>query len=452
MAAPDKVKANPTKAFFVRTITKDISLADCILDLIDNSVDGAWKLLGGEPITLSSAHDLAKFRIDIIISADQFGIRDNCGGISFDDAVEYAFTFGRKDNEPTEKYSIGVYGIGMKRAVFKIGNRILVHSSHKSGKTFKSFSVPIDVEKWLKSGDDRNWDFDLDPAKDLPAPGVEITIKQLNEGASALFSSPAFLQSLKRVIGRDYALHIHRGLTIRVNGEKVAGWRIEVRQGGEFRPMRVAYQESLPGGKVNIEIVAGMSRPPPDTSEPEDNEDDEDRSGWYVICNGRIVLAANKTEISGWGTENWPKWHPQYAGFLGFVVFSAESASILPLTTTKRNVEVTALVYRRALAKMRDASRGWIDYTNHRKPTLNEAKRLEAETKSLSIYDITPQASLALPKFGTRKSVRVANIHYQMPLEKVRNLAREFGSINMAYREVGIKSFEYAYTDHVEEK
>jgi hypothetical protein len=42
-----KAGANPTKAFFVTMITRDITLEDCILDLIDNSVDGANGFGGG---------------------------------------------------------------------------------------------------------------------------------------------------------------------------------------------------------------------------------------------------------------------------------------------------------------------------------------------------------------------------------------------------------------------
>ena len=34
------IKAGPTKAFFVRMLTRDIELADAILDLLDNCVDG----------------------------------------------------------------------------------------------------------------------------------------------------------------------------------------------------------------------------------------------------------------------------------------------------------------------------------------------------------------------------------------------------------------------------
>src|SRR5262245_36948937 len=112
MPMPDKAKGDPTKAFFVRTITRDISLSDCILDLIDNSVDGAWQSEGSRPSTLEAKTNLSKYKIEIHISSKSFSILDNCGGISLDEAANYAFTFGRRDSEPNEKYSIGVYGIG----------------------------------------------------------------------------------------------------------------------------------------------------------------------------------------------------------------------------------------------------------------------------------------------------------------------------------------------------
>jgi hypothetical protein len=40
-------------------ITRDITLEDCILDLIDNSVDGAWRGAGSRPIGLAEEADLA---------------------------------------------------------------------------------------------------------------------------------------------------------------------------------------------------------------------------------------------------------------------------------------------------------------------------------------------------------------------------------------------------------
>lgn len=37
----DTAQASPTKQFFVSMLTRDISLADAILDLLDNCLDGA---------------------------------------------------------------------------------------------------------------------------------------------------------------------------------------------------------------------------------------------------------------------------------------------------------------------------------------------------------------------------------------------------------------------------
>ena len=35
------IEGNPTKTFFIDMITRDISIKDAIIDLLDNSIDGA---------------------------------------------------------------------------------------------------------------------------------------------------------------------------------------------------------------------------------------------------------------------------------------------------------------------------------------------------------------------------------------------------------------------------
>lgn len=444
-----KVDANPTKAFFVRMITRDISLEDCILDLIDNSVDGAWKLEGGRTMSLTDDTDLSKYRIELNATQERFSIRDNCGGISFDEAVEYAFTFGRKDNEAPDNYSIGVYGIGMKRAVFKLGEEVTIKSTYKKDdQNIESFKVPIDVPKWLREGK-RDWDFDIESSDHLPSLGVEITVTRLHEGISASFGSPLFLQDLKRTIARDYALHLRRGLTIFLNNEQIKGWKIELLQGSGLEPMRDSYRDGTNGSSVNVEILAGMAAPPPESSEPDDAVDGDNRYGWYVVCNGRIVLAADKSEVSGWGSEGWPQWHPQYSGFMGIIVFSSQSAALLPLTTTKRSVDVSSGVYRRARPRMREVSKQWIGYTNARKLAVDEAKQIENQARPKSIFDVAQRAHVSLPIIASKPKVRTANIAYSMPLQRVRDLAEGLGNINMSYRDVGMNSFERAYSDLV---
>lgn len=91
-----RANAHPTRAFFVRMLTRDISLEDCILDLIDNSIDAAWGSITAKPTKLQSGTKLKKFHIELTVSESTFVISDNCGGISLDDAANYAFTFGRE--------------------------------------------------------------------------------------------------------------------------------------------------------------------------------------------------------------------------------------------------------------------------------------------------------------------------------------------------------------------
>ena len=143
-----KADASPTKEFFVNMITRDITLEDSILDLIDNSIDAAWQMAGSHAITLEDETDLSNFQISLTFSEDEFTITDNCGGMTLSNAVNHAFSFGRKASQEPEEFSIGVYGIGMKRAVFKLGTNVRVRSQFlEDDGSVLSFAVPINVSE-----------------------------------------------------------------------------------------------------------------------------------------------------------------------------------------------------------------------------------------------------------------------------------------------------------------
>lgn len=448
----NRAAAYPTKSFFVRMITRDITLEDCILDLIDNSVDGAWRCEGSHPMGLADGADLSKYHIHIDANPDRFAIKDNCGGMTLDDAIKYAFSFGRPSAQHDD-YSIGVYGIGMKRAAFKLGEDIRVRSTftEESGKKLP-FAVPILVADWLKDNNPP-WDFDIVDDEPLDEDGVEIIVRSLSAGTKSAFDSPAFIQNLRRMIARDYSLHLNRGLKIFLNGAEITGWKIELMQSDDFKPMRLDYEDEVDGERVFVEVIGGMAAPPPESSDPSEHDDGDRRFGWYVVCNGRIVLAADKTTVSGWGTEDWPQWHRQYSGFIGLILFTSANAAALPLTTTKRSVDTSSEIYRRARPPMRNVTKGWISYTNQRKQALEEAKIKESQTARVAIYNVPKLDVAKLPTFEPKPPVeRIASINYSVPLARLRKLARELGSINMTYRDVGQKSFEYAYSDLVGEE
>jgi hypothetical protein len=236
-----------------------------------------------------------------------------------------------------------------------------------------------------------------------------------------------------------------RGLQIFVNGTQVVGWKLELYENEHFSPMREKYEDGL----VTVEIVAGMAFPPPDDREPDERKGQPDVSGWYVMCNGRVVLAADTSALTGFG-RSLPKWHKQYTGFAGVVMFSAENPILLPMTTTKRNVDVSNAVYQRALTRMHGPARAWIDYTNVRKQDLDAAKPLEGGASGKDLFEVVPSAALKVPALARPPSrERPANVNYSVPLAKLRKLAGAFGTTTMSYRDVGLTSFSYAYDDLV---
>ena len=365
-------KAQPTKEFFVQMITKDISLKDCILDLIDNCLDGARRTSQSEKEDMK----YKGFRASLKITSEVFSIEDNCGGISISNAIDYAFRFGRNPNAPADgENSIGLYGIGMKRAIFKIGNKIRINSSTESD----SFICGISADEWLMHD---KWEFELeDGEKDRT--GTEIFITDLLDGISKEFADPTFINGLISIIARDYALFIESGFEIFVNEQEVQGNSYKVRTSEEFQPYRHTYHDF----GVQVNILAGMASLPPNSSEPGDRVD-PNTSGWFVVCNDRVVLAADKSDRTVWGNNGFTRWHPQYNGFLGMVLFNSRDPSLLPWTTTKRDIDRSSPLFRRALTKMRLATSNWTEYTTRRKADLDKAKEIESKTSDTTIFTV----------------------------------------------------------------
>jgi hypothetical protein len=101
---------------------------------------------------------------------------------------------------------------------------------------------------------------------------------------------------------------------------------------------------------------------------------------------------------------------------------------------------------------MRELTRKWIDYTNQRKQALEDAKQKEQEAHWIPIHSVSLRQSVQLPELIARESEPVANVQYSVPLQRMRSLARKFGSVNLPYREVGLRSFNYAYREKVGEE
>ena len=176
-----RADASPRKRFFLEMFTRDIPLIDCILDLVDNSIDA---LVRKEEIDVSESllsvkdkEDEKKNRqmgeVNIQLSPDSFVIEDNSGGITHQEAEEEIFRFGAPE---APRGQLGVYGVGLKRAIFKIGRQIKMVSRTEN----EGFSIDIDVDDWAKDDDD--WTFPItyvSGANSRPAAGTRIVITNL---------------------------------------------------------------------------------------------------------------------------------------------------------------------------------------------------------------------------------------------------------------------------------
>src|SRR5258706_7202288 len=118
---PKRINGSPTKDFFIHMLVRDIPLNRAVIDLVDNSVDGARRL------RKDASYDGLWVRLEI--KPTHFRIADNCGGIPVNIARDYAFRFGRPPGAPSIEGSIGQFGVGMKRTFFKLGRKLAVESA-----------------------------------------------------------------------------------------------------------------------------------------------------------------------------------------------------------------------------------------------------------------------------------------------------------------------------------
>lgn len=428
-----KIHASPTKEFFINMITRDIGLEECIFDLLDNSLDGANRQLEGA--SPDPEKRFAGYYSRITIADNSFIIEDNCGGIALDDAVDYAFHFGRRTDAPdTQGNPIGLYGIGMKRAVFKIGKSISIESITDN----ESFAVNIDVDAWSQDPDD--WDFDVDPIDKSEPKGTLISISNIKKGINSYFTDPNFANTLVRETAKYYSFFLQQGFKIHINEVEVLPHGYQLKQSAAFQPIHFSYQDEE---GVTVAISAGLAGTPPEDTSPEVRLPKTEYYGWFVLCNERVVLAGDKTRETGWGIDPTPNWHPQYNGFMGIVSFTSHDAKLLPWTTTKREIDLTSEVYRRALVKMQDAVRPYLNYTNARKDDIEAARKLEDDAVMAPVQKLSQNKQMRLPTFKKKEKVEMATILYTQPKELVLKVAESLGNRNMAYKYVGIKTLEY---------
>ena len=280
---PDYVDAQPDKRFFVEMLTRDIELAPAIIDLVDNSIDGAKRLRPD-----ADDQRFSGLWVRVRLDEDVFEIVDSCGGFNRLHAATYAFKFGRDALQPDTPGEVGQFGVGMKRAIFKLGRRFTVAS--RSGE--ETWKVEMDVDEWLE---DKNadWKFPIaDGGEDAPAdPGTLVRCQKLLPAARTRLRQRAFESRVLGEISMRHAIALQNGLKIEVNGRDLVPRIPALISSDLLQP--ISYGEILEdseGNRLQMKIYAGLSTSDEDEEEVDTDDRDlftgTDAAGWYALWTG----------------------------------------------------------------------------------------------------------------------------------------------------------------------
>lgn len=437
-AASDEIDAAPTKAFFVEMLIRDIALEQAVLDLIDNSVDGAKRF---------SEDSLADYEVNLTIDSKKFRIQDNCGGFDKKSAREYAFRFGRPTAMPQTPYSIGQFGVGMKRALFKFGRHFTVRSATEHDR----WAVDVDVAKWEADADDWHFhwaEFGDETEISRKNPGTDILVKKLRTEVALRFGTEQFENAIIGLVKSKHRQFIARGMTIRVNEKHLDATDLKFSSSTKLQPGVSSFTFGAGQDAVKVRIVVGVSQ-----SSPRE-------AGWFVVCNGRVILEADRRKETGWGLveENGlkiPSYHNQFARFRGVIYFDAKDASKLPWNTTKTDIDPDRPIWQKSFERMTEMMRPVIDFLNQLDADVTElgnASPLQQQvTRAAPIAAdrLTKKSEFKYPKRGTLKSKKVPDlvkISYSRPARDT-SILQDALDVNSP-REVGEKCFDILLARH----
>lgn len=401
------VNASPTKRFFIDMLTRDIELADAILDLLDNCVDGAIRVGPND-----EDQPYQGFKAAMTITPEFFSLQDNCGGIPKETAINYAFRMGRppQENNKTAQ-TIGVYGIGMKRAIFKIGREAKVLSRNRSD----CYSVVID-DDWTR--DEEEWSLPLTDIEENNCAisntgGTCIEINKLNPSVQLLWKNQleTFVSELQEKVRNSFSVIIEKGFKIYINSEEIIPKPIQFlfEESENKKAIRPYYAEK-DYDDVRMTLIVGLYGSPLSMEELDESTNIKratEDAGITVICNDRVILYNDKSHLTGWGEAAVPKYHTQFVGIRGILTFDSSNPEKLPMTTTKRGVDLSSPIYADAKEYVREALKLFTSYTNKWKGRNQEEREHSELAVSKGYKDISPSANREIMATKTLRNAQV---------------------------------------------
>ena len=435
----EKVDFHPSKKLFIEILTKDIDIHDCILDLLDNSVDS---------YTRNKPSDNRMIKLDF--NKNKIEIFDNCGGLPSELIKSKVFRFG-VETFPENLGTIGFYGLGLKRSIFKLGKFIIFETDDKK----EYCRLNINVEDWLTN--EEEWHIPLTKKEPSKLGSDEkgyanIKISKLNRETIETLDV-AFENNIKETIQIYYTRFIEDKIDFYVNGEKQKPSDLNIiKKSKQYSPEILI--DAYNGVKIQIACWIELVK-------EKRIKKKRGYQGWNIFMNDRLIIHDDTFKVTGWSGKKTelPKFHSLWNEFRGVVFLSSEDPSKLPINTLKNGFNTENKTYHYVLKKMVAAARPIINYLSDKytkpKEELEEGESkllkeisagvIDEEIEEVTVDSFNENLSFRAPKtfIGVPTGEKLTKIKYEKPYDQVTKLKKYLKVRTNA--EVGIKTFDYLW-------
>lgn len=332
------------ESFLSEILLKDTTTLEALFELIDNSIDAAREVILERDEQFLDKYGLPErydgLWIRLETHENRVSIIDNCSGIGEGRFRDEILVIGRRSDH---KFGIGQFGIGLKRALYRLGTRYALHSD--TGITAQSMLA--DDYRLLRP--------------ELPIHGrlrqskgsveTSIRIRGLRGDVRYQVAPGSWIDTLPDEISRRYGIYLKKGLSISLNGIPLNKFGPELRKAGKVQLLTKSLRAA---DGVMVYVESGMHADYVLKNEKgwhqRKNNPLTSQYGWYFVCNDRIVeIATHKREL-GW-TKGW---HQEYYGFVGWVRFVAADTALLPWDTKKSSINPHSSVFLSIAAQLQD--------------------------------------------------------------------------------------------------
>ena len=310
----DSVNATPTKRLF-QSIIADYDLNKSICELIDNGLDVWVRGRRARPIEIGITLDKIQQTI---------AVADNAGGLAKSE-LRYIVGPGQTGTSPTDE-TIGIFGVGTKRAVVALAQDIKIKTRRARQNTFQ---VEFD-DDWLEDDD---WDLPVYQVDNISPGTTEVNLQRLR-----VQITDETITHLRDHLSTTYAKFLgQNGVTINLNDQVLEpqffeNWAYPPK----YSPQKFTGILKTENDRVvTVEAIAGLSR----ESSPAAGE-----YGVYFYCNDRLIARALKTFEVGFtkGLAGLP--HPKVS-LTRVLVFLNGDARSMPWNSSKSDISTKHEVF-----------------------------------------------------------------------------------------------------------